>query len=141
MRVLGIATALLLSSSLLPCFAQDPNAGPNSTQPQTVPVQPEHSPQQSEQARGQDQKRGEDVQLGRDWRTQQRDRDQMDRTGQNGRMTDHDGDRRTVGRNWRMYRDEDERYGRDSYDQDRPRRRVKICFEYESGDEFCHYHD
>jgi hypothetical protein len=27
----------------------------------------------------------------------------------------------------------------DYYDEDRPRRRVKICIEYENGDEYCRY--
>jgi hypothetical protein len=30
-------------------------------------------------------------------------------------------------------------YGRGYYDEDRPRRRVKVCIEYENGDEYCHY--
>jgi hypothetical protein len=30
-------------------------------------------------------------------------------------------------------------YGRGYYDEDRPRRRVKVCVEYEDGDEYCHY--
>ena len=31
--------------------------------------------------------------------------------------------------------------GRDyrGYDEDRPRRRVKVCVEYENGDEYCRY--
>jgi hypothetical protein len=56
---------------------------------------------------------------------------------------DMDGDRRTVGRNWRMRPDDDrpdrDGYARGSYDEDRPQRRVKVCFEYENGDEYCRY--
>ena len=47
------------------------------------------------------------------------------------------------------YSDRDNRGGRDRadrgrddsdyYDEDRPRRRVKICIEYENGDEYCRY--
>ena len=47
------------------------------------------------------------------------------------------------------YNDRDNRGGRDRadrgrddsdyYDEDRPRRRVKICIEYENGDEYCRY--
>jgi hypothetical protein len=57
---------------------------------------------------------------------------------------DMDRDHRMVGRDWRA-RPEDDRadrdgYGRCSYDEDRPRlRRVKVCFEYENGDECCRY--
>jgi hypothetical protein len=112
-------------------------------------VQPERTPQQSEQSRGQEQKRGEDVQVGRDWRTQPRDGDRMGRMGQNDmeRMMEH-MDRE-------MHRDHDymereggyhgadraerDRYGRGYYDEGRRSRRVKICVEYENGDEYCRY--
>lgn len=66
MRVLAIATIFLLSSSLVPTFAQaqgrapaqsQPETAPAPTEPQTVPVQPERTPQQSEQARKQGQDR------------------------------------------------------------------------------------
>ena len=150
MRVLTVATILLLSTSLVPSFAQDEGKSSPSSQPQTVPVQPERSPQQSEQSRGQDRESGEDVRVRRDWRAQERDGDRVGRMDQNdmGRMRekmgrDMDGDRRTVGRNWRMRPDDDrmdrDGYGRGSYDEDRPQRRVKVCFEYENGDEYCRY--
>ena len=39
-------------------------------------------------------------------------------------------------RGWdRPDRDSDYR----SYDDDRPRRRVKVCVEYDNGDEYCRY--
>jgi hypothetical protein len=52
MRVLAVATILLLSSSLVPTLAQEegkapaqsqPETAPAPTQPQTVPVQPERT--------------------------------------------------------------------------------------------------
>ena len=78
----------------------------------------------------------------------------MDRMGRG-----MDWDHRKVGRDLRMRRDDDdvdrdrdrgyrgsdradrEGYGRGYYDEDRPRRRVKVCFEYENGDEYCRYRD
>jgi hypothetical protein len=151
MRVFAIATMLLLSSSLVPCFAQDEGKAPTPSQPQAVPVQPERSPQQSDQSREEDRRRSEDRQIGSDWRARPSDSDSMGHTGQKdtSRMMekmgrDMDRDHRTVGRDWRA-RPEDDRadrdgYGRGSYDEDRPRlRRVKVCFEYENGDEYCRY--
>jgi hypothetical protein len=150
MRAFVIAAVLLGSSSLYPSFAQDQGNSQSSRPPQTVPVQPERSPQQSEQSREQDRQRAEDVRVGRDWRTEERDGDRTDRMGRNeaGRTReqmgrDRDQNDRTVGRNWRMHPDDDraERYGygRAYSEEDRPRRRVKICMEYENGDEFCRY--
>jgi hypothetical protein len=147
MRALLLA-AVLLGSSSLSSFAQD---RPNS--PASNPVQPERTPQQSDQARGQDQKRAEDVRVGPGWRTEERDSTRMDRMRghEMGRMNSHmesddDRDNRTVGRNWRMHNDEDradrDNYGRSySYDADQPRRRVKVCIEYADGDEYCRYRD
>src|SRR4051794_26572285 len=133
MRVLLIGAVLLMSSALVPSFAQEQQKSPVADQLPTTAVQPERSPQQSEQSREQDRKSAEDVQLGRDWKVQRRDGDRMERMG---RMEQEGSDRRTAGRNWRMQRDDDERA---YYDEDRPRRRVKICTEYENGDEFCRY--
>jgi hypothetical protein len=106
-----------------------------ANQPQLTPVQPERSPRQAEQLRDQDRKSAEDVQLGRDWRTEPRDGDRRAQRRMGRMNDDDDSDHRTVGRNWRMQRDE----GRGYYDEDRPRARVKICTEYENGDEFCRY--
>jgi hypothetical protein len=137
MRALAIATTLLLSSTL-PLMAQEsgkPSAQsqPQTTpaQPQMVPVQPERTPQQSDEARREDRKRAEDTRINRDWRAQHPDDEGMDR------MTGHDWDHRKMGRDWRMRRDDDEDRG--YYDDERPRRRVKICFEYDNGDEYCRY--
>src|SRR5438105_4813714 len=139
MRVFAVAAVLLLSSGLLPTFAQEEGKSPATGQPQTVPVQPERSPQQSQQSREQDRDRGEDRQVGRDWRAQERGADRMDRMGQSDRRgmrdnmrSDMDSDHRTVGRDWRARPDDradrDDGYGRGSY-EDRPRRRMKVCFE------------
>lgn len=55
-----------------------------------------------------------------------RDRD-MDR-GRYGERGDRDWDDADRDRNNRGY-----------FDEDRPRRRVKICVEHENGDEYCRY--
>ena len=148
MRVFAAATMLILSSTLAPSSAQQPAPAPS--QPQSVPVQPERSPQQSDQAREQEQKRGDDVRVGRDWRAQERG-DRGDRA-MGGRDHRDYRDDRTVGRNSRMGRESDADRGdrdwdrrhhyRDRWsdlDDDRGRRRVKICVEYENGDEYCRY--
>jgi hypothetical protein len=61
------------------------------------------------------------------------------------RRADQDRDDRTVGRNWHHDYGDQERgpYYRDDdrYYESRPRSRVKICTEYENGDEFCRYRD
>jgi hypothetical protein len=107
-----------------------------------TPVQPERTPRQSEQSRDQERNRAEDVRVGRGWRTQGRDDERSDRMGYNdmGRTRDQ-----TVGRNWRTRPDDDradrDGYGRGYYDEDRPRRRVKVCVEYADGDEYCRYKD
>lgn len=147
MRVSTASTILLLSSGLVSgfAFAQQPETSPgsNESQTQTTPVQPDRTPQQSDQARERDRKSAEDTRVNRDWTTQQRDQDRMgmDRMRQQhmGRMME-DMDRRTTGGNSRMQRDDDDIDRRSRYyDEDRPHRRVKICFEYNNGDEFCRY--
>jgi hypothetical protein len=108
---------------------------PAANPPQLTPVQPERGPRQAEQSRDQERRSAEDVQVGRDWRVEQRDGDRMGQRRM-GRMYDEDdSDHRTFGRNGRMQRD----YGRGYYDEDRARTRVKICTEYENGDEICRY--
>jgi hypothetical protein len=151
MRVFTVATILLLSSSLVPSFGQDQGKSATPSQPETVPVQPERSPQQSEQRREEDRNRAEDRQIGPGWRARPGDSDRMGRMSHDdmGRMMDRmeremmDSDRRTVGRSWRMRPDDDradrDRNGRGYYDEDRPRHRVKVCLEYENGDEYCRY--
>jgi len=150
MRALAVATVLLLSSSLISALAEEAGKAPDSDQPQTVPVEPQRNPQQSEQSRKEDQERAGEAQVRRDWRAQRRDDDHTNYMDHNdGRMMGHDWDHRKAGRDWRMRRDDEDadrdRAGRDDYgrryDEDRPRRRVKICFEYENGDEYCRYRD
>jgi hypothetical protein len=146
MRVLAAAAVLLLSTGVAPSFAQPAGSPQSSSQPQTTPVQPERTPQQSEQSREQGRDRGDEVQLRRDWRVQQRDSGRMGQS-ESGRMMDQD--QRTVGQDWRARRDEEstDRYrgparaDRDMgySDEDRPRRRMKVCFEYDNGDEVCRY--
>jgi len=133
MRALAIATTLLLSLNL-PSLAQEQDKPPAQSQPQTTPtqpqlkpVEPERTPQQSEEFRKTDQKRAEDFRIGRGWRAQEPDYE----------GAGHDWDHRRLGRDWRMHRDDDDDRG--YYDDERPRRRVKICFEYENGDEYCRY--
>lgn len=147
MRSFAVATILLLSSSL-PSLAQNEATPP--AQPQATPVQPERTPEQSQQSRDQDRQRAEDTRVDRDWRAHPSDNGGMGHMSQKdmermrermGRETD--SDHRTVGRDWRARPDDDradrDGYGRGYYDEDRPQRRVKICFEYENGDEYCHY--
>jgi hypothetical protein len=149
MRSLALATILFLSSSLVPTSAQqDEVKSPAPNQPQTTPVQPERTPQQSDQSRAQDRQRAEDTRIDRDWRTHHGDDDHREHMRQNdvGRMRDRMGrdmDEDHRSRNWRMRPDDDradrDGYGRGYYDEDRPRRRVKVCVEYEDGDEYCRY--
>jgi len=138
-----------MSSALVPAFAQQEEKPPVPNQPQITPVQPER-PQQSEQSRQQDRKSAGDVSVGRDWKAERRDDDRtgrddrMGRMNQDGmgRMNDRDDrDHRTVGRNWQMERDDGRGYEdrRGYYDEERPRVRIKICKEYENGDEVCRY--
>jgi hypothetical protein len=69
MRVLTVAIVLLMSSALVPSFAEE-GKSPVPNQPQVTPVQPERSPQQSEQSQEQDQKSAKDVRVGPDWKAQ-----------------------------------------------------------------------
>ena len=152
MRVFAAVTVLLLSSSLVPSFAQNEEKAPATSESTSTAVQPELTPQQSDQAKEQNRQRADDTRIGRDWRAHQND-DHADRMGENDteRMRDmdradrKDRDHRTVGRNWRMHSDDDRGradrrgYDRGYYDEDRPQRRVKICLEYENGDEYCRY--
>jgi len=146
---------IVLLSSIVPAAvtAQQPDRpSVNQSQTQNTPVQPERTPQQADQARKQDNRSAEETRINRDWTTQRRDDDRtdMDRLRQRnmGRTMEEDDDRRTVGRNWR--RDDDDmdrgpRYGDRSegrYSNEAWRRkRVKICIEYENGDEFCRYRE
>ena len=142
MRGLVLVTVLWASSGLYPATAQDEGKPPvNASQP--APAQ-----SKQDQQTGGDQKKANDREVGRE--------------NDMGRMMDRmgrgmDWDHRKVGRDWQMRRDDDDvdrdrdrgyrgsdradrdGYGRGYYDEDRPRRRVKVCFEYENGDEYCRY--
>lgn len=137
MRGLVLATVLLATSGLCPAFAQDEGKPPVASQP--APAQ-----SKQDQQTGGDQKKANDREAGRE-------NDMggmMDRMGR--RM---DWDHRKAGRDGKMRRDDDDvdrgyrssdradrdGYGRDYHDEDRPRRRVKVCFEYDNGDEYCRY--
>ena len=147
MRVIFLATVLLASSSLCPSFAQEA-AKPPIAAPQTTPTQPEQKPEQERDRLN----RGDDRGMGGDWRMHrgytegmarddremrpdrrlQRDRG-YDRESGNERERYSGGDNRGSDR-----ADTGRSYG-DAYDEDRPRRRVKVCIEYENGDEYCRY--
>jgi hypothetical protein len=152
MRVFVLATMLLVSSSLYPAVAQEQGKAPPVAPPQTVPAPTDpNASQQGDQRTDRDQQRGDDRETGRDWRMRRGDGDRMgheDRAmGPDGRThrdrdadRDREMDRGRYGdrddRGWdRPNRDRDYR----GYYEDRPRRRVKVCVEYENGDEYCRY--
>jgi hypothetical protein len=126
MRVLVIATVLLMSSALTPSLAQEQQKSPVPNQPPMTAVQPERSPQQSEQSREQDRRSAEDVQVGRDWRAQQQKSPvpnqpsmtlvQPERSPQQSEQS-REQDRRSaedvqVGRDWRTQQRDGDRMGR-----------------------------
>jgi hypothetical protein len=152
MRAIALAT-LLLASSTLSSFAEDQGRPPISP-PQMAPAQPAPTGQDAQQPREQrtdrDQAKGDDREVGRDWRMHRGgDVDRMDHDmGANMGRSDREeyrdpdkdrgryGDRDNGDRGWdRGDRDRDYR----RYDEDRPRRRVKVCIEYDNGDEYCRY--
>ena len=152
MRVLILTALLLGSSSLCPSFAQEQAKPPQAKPPVDVPQPgaPVRTDQNSEQPRdqrtGRDQSRADDREMGPDWRMRRGDGERMGRYGRemgpDPRMQrDRDWDR---GR-YSARGDRDEDYAdrdnddRGYFDEDRPRRRVKICVEYENGDEYCRY--
>ena len=100
----GKEVSLVVDSSGQYQERQEVGNSPAANPPQLTPVQPERSPRQAEQSRDQERKSAEDVQVGRDWRVEQRDGDRMGQRRM-GRMNDEDdSDHRTVGRNWRTQR-------------------------------------
>ena len=148
--------------------AKPPQAKPPVDVPQPgAPVRTDqNSEQPRDQRTGRDQSRADDREMGPDWRMRRGDGERMGRDGREmgseGRMR-RDGERigrddREMGPDPRMQRDRDWDRGRYSargdrdgdyadrdnddrgyFDEDRPRRRVKICVEYENGDEYCSY--
>jgi hypothetical protein len=147
MRVLILAALLLGSSSLSASFAQDQAKPPVQVPQAGAPARTDGNAEQPrDQRTGRDQSRTDDREMGPDWRMRRGDGERMGRDrsemGAEGRMQrDGDGDRgRYSGRGHRDWdhadRDDDHRR---YFDDDRPRRRVKICVEYENGDEYCRY--
>lgn len=153
-----IALLFVISGSVLPfaSSAQQQDAKPTENQAQspttpqvqspTTQVQPERTPQQSDQARQQDKRSAEDTGVNPNWTIHGRNSERPDMDRQ--RRADQDQDDRTVGRNWRDYynMERGSRYGwadrdEDRYFETRPRRRIKTCVEYDNGDEFCRYRD
>ena len=73
----------------------------------------------------------DDHEMGQDWRMHRGGESSRDRDWDSGRYSergDRDWDRADQDRDNRGYSDEDQ-----------PRRRVKVCFEYDNGDEYCRY--
>lgn len=153
MRALVLASVLLVSSSLS-SFAQGEGKPPVSA-PQSVPARPadQNAQQPRDQRTDRSQPGGDEREMGRDWRMRRGD---GDRTGRDDR--DVGPEMRRGDRDEYRYRDKDrgryedrddrdnqgwDRADRDrdyrSYDDDRPRRRLKVCVEYENGDEYCRY--
>lgn len=145
------ALLVLFSGSILPgaISAQQPEEKPDESQlhTQNVPVQPERTPQQSERQRGNP--AAEDTRINRDWTARHSDDERADMNRLQQRRMDAERDSRTVGQGARRP-DEDldrgSRYGSvyrgegRTYEA-RPQRRVKTCFEYSNGEEFCRYLD
>src|ERR1700730_4949752 len=165
MRVFVLAAMLLASSSLYPSFAQEEGKAPVGAPQTGVPAQTDQkSQQQVDQRTSRDQPRGDDREMGREWMMRHGDGDRMGRDGMMGRGDDDrmGGDDREMGPDRRMHRDREPGRDRDMdrgrcrarrdrdgdyahrnnkgySDEDRPRRRVKVCVEYENGDEYCRY--
>lgn len=98
MRILLAAAAISLSFVQVPASAEESGL---AKQGQSAPVQPDRTPQQSNQARDQERARGESVQIERDWKAQE---------NANGAAVDREGsaakdekDHQTVGRDWRAH--------------------------------------
>ncbi|MET4492127.1 hypothetical protein [Bradyrhizobium sp. LA7.1] len=102
MRVLAVTTAILLSCTLGPSLAGEMENAATQQAQAAIPVQPDQTPQQAEQAREQDRKNAEDVKIGRDWKAESGG----DRVGHPDQS---DQDHQTVGRDWRTRPDNDDR--------------------------------
>jgi hypothetical protein len=153
MRVFVFAAILLASSILAPSFAQQEGTAPVAVPQTGAPAQTDQNPQQQQDQRtGRDQPRADDRGMGRDFRMHHGGDDRMgrdDREMDRDRGTYHNreaGGERGMDRE--RYRDRGDgdrdradrgRTNRDYSDQDRPRHRLKVCVEYENGDEYCRY--
>ena len=147
----SVLAMLLLASSSLCSFAQEQGKAPQTglpTQSEAAAATDQKPSPPPDQNAGRDQQRTEDREMGRDWKL--RRSGESERAGREDReigrgemMRRGDGDR--MGREkpatslealWdRMDRDRDYR----GYHDDRPRRRIKVCVEYDNGDEYCRY--
>ncbi len=152
MRVFILAAMLLASSSLC-SFAQELGKAPAAAPQAGTPAQTDQNSQpKQDQRTGRDQPKTEDREMGPDSKMPRGDGDRMGRDdremGRGGMMRrggdigpDREPDRRRSSergdRDWdRADRDRD---NSGYVDADRPRRRVKVCFEYDNGDEYCRY--
>jgi|GEM_PF-2131929 len=97
MRSLAVITAILLSCGLGPASAEEMGS---TNQAQTVPAQPDRTPQQAEHSRTEERARGEEVQIGRDWKAQENDTNRARNVDKMGE------DHQTVGRDWRAHPDD-----------------------------------
>ena len=153
MRVFILAALLLGSSSLCPLSAQE-QGKPQVEVPQIVtPGRADlNSEPPRDQRTGRDPSRTDEREMGPDWRMRRgvgervgRDEREMGRAPRMSRDQDDyregDGDRGRYGARGDRdggYSDRD-KDNRGYFDEDRPRRRVKICVEYDNGDEYCRY--
>ena len=135
MRTLLLATMLLAaSSSLNSSFAQDQGEPKPPRAPQSSPAQTDqNSPQQRDQQTDRDRSKDDDRAVYHERMMRRGDNDRMgrDRDIDRGRYSDRgnrDDDYAGRDRSDRGYRDEAP-----------PRHRVKICVEYDNGEEFCRY--
>lgn len=149
MRGFVLATMLLVSSSLC-SIAQEQGKAPAATPQVGIPAQTDQNSQpQRDQRTGRDQpktedcpdskmRRGDGDRMSRDEREMSQD-SRMHRDRETGRDREPDRGRYSDrgDRDWdRADRDRD---NGGYVDADRPRRRVKVCFEYDNGDEYCRY--
>lgn len=147
MRVFTVAMMLLVSSSLYPLRAQEAVKPPPTTQ-QTMPAQPDRTP-----AAERDRPRVDDREVNREGRIHRGDGGlQGDREMGSGRRMQRDrDDYRDSDKDLGRYGDRDDRSSRrsdradqdhaygDAREYDGPRHRVKVCIEYDNGDEYCRY--
>ena len=104
MRVLVMIAAVLLSCTVGPLVAAEVEKAPTPSGPAAVPVQPDQTLRQAEQAREQDRKDAEGVQIGRDWKAQG-----GSEGGPVGRAEPSEQEQQTVGRDWRTHPDDRKR--------------------------------
>jgi hypothetical protein len=154
MRVLVLATVLLVSSGLCSSRAEEPAKEAPSATPQAVPVPSDRDPAQPRDRYSErDRSGGDDREVNRDGRSRRGDGGHMgqwDREMGSGRSMQRDrDDDRNGDKDRGRYGDREDRTGRppdradqgrgygDAHDNDAPRRRVKVCIEFDNGDEYC----